>query len=407
MKKWIFVLIILVGVGAWAYPKWRQWKPSGATADAALNGGRPTTALVETRNIRFSVSAAGDIGPAEQVSVRPEVNGKIAVLAVDIGDTVKMGDTLFSLDDRDLQIEKESQEKEIERAKLQLEQAERNYSRSKELFAEKLISQELFEDTKTQFDLSKNGLARAEKTLDLVNDRLRKTKIIAPFDCTVLTRPVSVGQAVSGSGGFNSGTEVLTIANLEEMIINAHINQADVTRLRASQEVEVQVEAVPGLKVTGTVERIAPQATIRNNIKGFAVRILLKNVDQRIRPGMTANIQIPVASAENVLAIPLSAVFTEPNKDTQKTERYVYVKSGENYERRPVQIGVSDFFHAEVQQGLRVGETVSLEKPPESKVLPASKESGKAQMSTSRPGRTDSQAANNPHSFATCLAGLS
>lgn len=407
MKKWILVLIILVGAAAWAYPKWRQWKPSGTSADDALSGGRPTTALVETRNIRFSVSAAGDIGPAEQVSVRPEVNGKIAVLAVDIGDTVKMGETLFSLDDRDLQIEKESQEKEIERAKLQLDQAERNYTRSKELFAEKLISQELFEDTKTQFDLSKNGLARAEKTLDLVNDRLRKTKIIAPFDCTVLTRPVSVGQAVSGSGGFNSGTEVLTIANLEEMIINAHINQADVTRLRANQEVEVQVEAVPGLKVTGMVERIAPQATIRNNIKGFAVRILLKNVDQRIRPGMTANIQIPVASAENVLAIPLSAVFTEPNKDTQKTERYVYVKSGENYERRPVQIGVSDFFHAEVQQGLRAGETVSLEKPPESKVLPLQKESSKAQMSTSSPGRTGSQAGNSPDPFVTRLAGLS
>ena len=361
MKKWIALILVLVG-GGWGVQKWRSTAPKDTPGGVT---GRPTTALVEPRDIRFAVNAAGDIGPAEQVSVRPEVNGKIAELPVDIGDIVKEGQLLFTLDDRDLQIEKQSQEKEIERTNLQLEQAERNYKRSQELFDEKLISLELFEDTKTQFDLAKNALARAEKSLDLVNDRLRKTRIVAPFDCTVLTRPVSKGQAVSGSGGFNSGTEVLTIANLNEMVINAHINQADVTRLKVNQEVEVAVEAVPGLKAIGKVERIAPQATIKNNIKGFAARILLKDVDQRVRPGMTANIEIPVASSDNVLAVPLAAVFTEPNPDTQQTERFVYVKKDEGYERRPVRIGVSDFFYAEVQSGLSSGEVVLLEQPKE------------------------------------------
>ena len=92
----------------------------------------------------------------------------------------------------------------------------------------------------------------------------------------------------------------------------------------------------------GKVERIAPQATIKNNIKGFAVRILLKDVDQRVRPGMTANVKIPVAQADNVLAAPLAAVFKEKNPDTGRTERYVLVKKDDVYERRPVQIGVSD-----------------------------------------------------------------
>jgi len=91
---------------------------------------------------------------------------------------------------------------------------------------------------------------------------------------------VSIGQAVSGSGGFNSGTEVLTIADLHNLIINAHINQADISRLHQDQQVEVAVEAVPGLVVMGRIERIAPQATIRNNIKGFAVRIFLKDADK-------------------------------------------------------------------------------------------------------------------------------
>ncbi len=364
MKKLfiIFVAVAVVAGGGW----W--WKNRQTAGPNSGKPARQTSAKAESRDINFSINAAGEIGPADQVSVRPEVNGRILQLPVDIGDAVKKGALLFQLDDRDLQIEKESQQKEIERAKLEIEQAERNYLRSQALFDELLISKELFEDTKTRYELAKNSLGRSEKSMELVEDRLRKTRIEAPFDCTVLTRPVSVGQAVSGSGGFNSGTEVLTIANLTDMIINAHINQADVARLSQDQEVDVQVEAVAGLKMTGKVERIAPQATIKNNIKGFAVRILLQNVDARVRPGMTANIQIPVAAADNVVAVPLAAIFTERNPNTQQTERFVYVAHNQRFERRPVQIGVSDYFFAEVQKGLSPGEEVSLEQPPKEKI---------------------------------------
>src|SRR5213594_1380820 len=359
MKKWIILAVVLAG-GAWGFQKWRTSLPgtSSSASDA-----RPSTAAVETRDIHFAVSAAGEIGPADQVSVRPEINGKILTLSVDIGDRIKKDSVLFTLDDQDLQTERSSKLIEIEAAKLQSEKAKRDYERSKQLYADKLISQELFEDTRTQYELARNALERTEKALHLIEYQLTKTKILAPFDCTVLTRPVSVGQAVSGSGGFNSGTEVLTIANLSEMVINAHINQADVTRLKIHQQVEVQVEAVSGLKVAGTVERIAPQATIKNNIKGFAARILLRDVDPRVRPGMTSNVQIPVASADGVVAVPLAAVFTETNPETGQTERYVYLKKEDGFERRPVQIGVSDYFYAEVQQGLSPGHTVATELP--------------------------------------------
>jgi HlyD family secretion protein len=361
MKKWIVILIIVVAGGFWLY---KQRAAGSSKTDTASAEQRPKTAVVEERDINFSVPAAGEISPAEQVSVKPEINGRIEQLPVDIGDEVKRGQLLFSLDDKELRNEKASRETEIARAKLQLDQAERNFRRAGELAEENLISRELYENSRTEYELAKNTLERSQRDLAIVEERLTKTKILAPFDCTILTRPVSVGQAVSGSGGFNSGTEVLTIADLNNLVINAHINQADITRLRQDQEVDVAVEAVAGLNVVGRVERIAPQATIRNNIKGFAVRILLKDVDKRIRPGMTANIKIPVASAENVVAVPLAAVFSERDPQTYKTERYVYVKTGEeNYERRPVTIGVADFFYAEVQEGLKPGEIISLEPP--------------------------------------------
>lgn len=353
MTRLITILIIVAGLGYGGYFAWQKWQ---SQQQLGQKSDRPKTAPVETRDIHFYVSAAGEIGPAEQVSVRPEINGRIETLPVDIGDHVKKRSVLFTLDDKDLQIERTQRLTEIEGAKLQVAKAKRNYERSKQLFAEKLISQELYEDTKTEFDLAENSLQKAEKALTLLEESLTKTKIVAPFDCTILTRPVSVGQAVSGSGGFNSGTEVLTIANLKDMIINAHINQADVTRLTVNQEVEIQIDSVPGLRLVGVIDRVAPQATIKNGIKGFAARIALKDVDPRVRPGMTANVSIPVASAENVLAVPLAAVFTEQDG------RYVYVqKSDGSFERRPVQIGVSDFFFAEVQKGLSGGEVIAIE----------------------------------------------
>lgn len=358
MKTFLSVLLTaaVMGGGGWYF--WQKQKSSGAENTDST---RATSALIETRDIRFAVSAAGDIGPADQVSVRPEVNGKLDELTVDVGDAIKKGTLLFQLDDKDLQIEKGSKEKSVERAKLELDQAQRDYARAVQLFTGKLISQELFEDAKTKSELAKNALESRQKDLELTVDRLRKTRVTAPFDCTVLTRPVSVGQAVSGSGGFNSGTEVLTIANLDDLIISAHINQADISRLQVEQEVTVTLEAIPGLTITGKVERIQPQSTIKNNIRGYPVRILLKSVDKKVRPGMTANISIPVASAQNVVAAPLAAIFTETNPETRAMERYVFIKRGDEWERQPVEIGVSDYFYVEVTKGIEPGMEVALE----------------------------------------------
>jgi HlyD family secretion protein len=361
MKK-VLVLLIIAALGCGGFYGWQRWQKAKL---AAAGPDRLTTAIAELRNISFAVNAAGEISPAEQVSVRPEINGKIELLPVDVGDIVKKGDLLFKLDDKELQQQRASNLTDIERAKLELQKAERDYKRAQELLGEKLISQELYDNTKTSFELAKVSVDRSQRDMAILEERLTKTEVRAPFDCTVLTRPVSMGQAVSGSGGFNSGTEVLTIADLNSMIINAQVNQADVPRLRVNQTVEVAVEAVAGLKVTGEVERISPQATIKNNIKGYPARILLKNVDPRVRPGMTANVKIPVASAANVTSVPLGAVFTERNPDTQEMERYVYVQQDDKFDRRNVKVGISDFFFAEIQEGLTAGTVVALEIPKE------------------------------------------
>lgn len=378
MKKMIprvLVLAVLGGGGYWAAQKYPDklafWKSD--EAKAVRKSDQSTTAVVGTRDIHFAVTAAGDIGPLDAVSVRPEVGGLISKLTLDIGDKVKKGDALIELDDKDLQTEKTSRKTEIagarlavETQKLQLEKSKLNFDRAQELFESKLVAQEAYDNARIEHDLTKNSLdialnrlETAQTALQQVEDKLLKTVIRAPFDCTILTRAVSVGQAVSGSSGFNSGTEVFTVANLADMIITAHINQADVTRLKVGQAVTVEVEAVSGLKLVGNVDRIAPQATFRNGIKGFSTRIILKNAEDAVRPGMTANLSIPLVSAGNVLAVPLGAVFND------QADRFVYVKTGDGrFERQSIEVGVADYDFAEVTKGLNGGEVISLIAPP-------------------------------------------
>ena len=140
-------------------------------------------------------------------------------------------------------------------------------------------------------------------------------------------------------------------------------------------------------KDEGTVRQVRNSPTTTSGVVTYDAVIDVDNQDHALRPGMTANIQIPVASADNVVAVPLAAVFTETSPETGQTEHYVLAKMEDGFERRPVRIGVSDYFYAEVQSGLSPGEIVATELPEAEKsrtvknplvMLPGGAESGGA-----------------------------
>src|SRR3989440_11753239 len=127
--KLLISIIVVLGIGAGGFYWWKKYPIADLTDHMAS---RATTASVEARNIFFAVNAAGDIGPADQVSVRPEVDGRIAELPVDIGDKVKKDALLCRLDDRNLQIQRASRLQEIDGARLALQKASRNFARNKQ-----------------------------------------------------------------------------------------------------------------------------------------------------------------------------------------------------------------------------------------------------------------------------------
>ena len=360
--KNIIILILVLAVGYFGYTSFTE-NQNESNSNLIKLKNRETTHIIETRDINFSVTVAGEISPAEKVSVRPEVHGKIAELPVDISDQVAAGDLLFRLDDKDLKIEIDTRKKQIDSANLQLEQSKNEFERSKKLFNDGLISEEAFQNIKTRYEVSQISRDRAQNDFDLAEEKLSKTSIRAPFDCTVLSRPVSIGQAVSGTGGQSSGTEVMEIADLKNLIILSHVNQADVSRMGKNQKVKIEIEAVADLVIDGIVERIAPQATIKSGIKGFSTRIKLQNTDESIIPGMTATINIPVANSKDVVATKLASIFTERNELEQRTETYAYIKKDEKYAKQMVEVGVNDLNFVEVLKGLNQGDEVALEKP--------------------------------------------
>jgi RND family efflux transporter MFP subunit len=206
-------------------------------------------------------------------------------------------------------------------------------------------------------------LERSQKRLQTVNDKLEKTKVLSPMSGVVLELPVVQGQVVVGAASVNSGTLLMKVADLKRLLISTHVNQVDVARLKAGMPIRFTVDSLPGKEMEGRIDNIAPTATIVKNIKGFTVEMLIENPDPALRPGMTADLVIPIEKAEDVLSVPLAAVFSEPDGSkicfVEKTDP----DGTTTAEKRPVKIGLSDTDHVQILSGLQENEPILLVRP--------------------------------------------
>ena len=357
MKKLLLLLIIaaLGGGGLYAYK--REWFGAPPKTPGQLGPSAPL-ASAEVRDIEFSIQVSGDVQPATQLDVKPEVGGRLKKLHVLPGAKVKAGMLLVEIDDRDILSELQSAVTEIEGAQLSVDKMVRNQARAKDLFVQKLISQEAFDNLTSELAIARNSLLKAERRKQLVEDKLSKTKVIAPGDGTVLTVPVVEGQVVISAASVNSGTTLMTIANLSKLIVDTHVNQVDVAKLLLKQEVQLSAESIRDESLRAVITFIAPVATVKNAVKGFTVQAVIETPSERLRPGMTVQMTVPVANAESVIAVPVAAVFKG-----EGNSRVVYVRDGDRTERRSVKIGVTNTEHAQILQGLKEGEQILLTEP--------------------------------------------
>lgn len=315
-------------------------------------------ATAERRDIESNLLLTGEVTPAFQVEVKSEVGGKVKEIHVETGQFVRKGESLVTIDDTDLLTEKTAARTDIEGAQLAVEKNRGNYQRAKALYDQKLISKEVFANLESDLKISENTLEKARSRLQTVEDRLAKTRIVAPADGTVLDMKIIEGQVVVAAASVNSGTVLMIFADLSRLLIESHVNQVDAPRLSVGQKVEVNMTDSNEKPIHATIEFIAPMASVKNNIKGFEVQAVVDVSDERLKPGMSVSMNVPVARASRVVSVPVTAVFQE-NK-----HNVVYVRKGALTEKRSVVIGLSDMSFAEVKSGVDEGEQILLVAPP-------------------------------------------
>ncbi len=330
-----------------------------ASVSPALAPGAPATARAERRDLAFAIEVTGDVTPAAQVEIKPEVSGRIVALHVKAGEQVRKGDVLVELDPRDLLTDQAAARVDIERARLTVAREQADFGRGEGLYKGKLASQETFDNVSNDLALAKNALIKTERALQSVEDKLSKLRVLSPTDGTVLTLPVVEGQVVTAAASVNSGTPLMTVADLSRLIVVTNVNQVDVAKVAVNQRVRLSMEALREPPMNATVYFIAPLATVKNNIKGFQVEANIEDPSPRLRPGMTVNLLIPIERARDAVSVPIAAVFN----DGEGRNKVVYVKRGDETAKRSVKVGVTTFTHAQITEGLQEGEEVSLVPP--------------------------------------------
>ncbi len=299
------------------------------------------TEKVTRRNLIELVVANGKIQPVTQVVISPEVAGEIVALPVKEGDPVKKGDLLVQIKPDNYEASRNSAEANyksslasIDLAQAELEKAETEYKRNQNLFQNKLVSDSVFLDFKTAYEVARlqhqNAIHQADQAkfgLDKAKDDLSKTTIQSPIDGIVVRLKSQLGERVLGTS-FNMGTEIMTVADLNEMEARMDIGEMDVVLMQPGQKARLEVDAFKDRKFNGTVTQVAnsskstalgSSSSSSQEATKFEVRIRL-NEKEDFRPGMSVNAEIETRYRTNVLTVPMASVTARPpqKKDNGK-----------------------------------------------------------------------------------------
>lgn len=299
-RKLIFIgAIVIVVVGA-AY----LWSRNGSDKVSYR------TEKIDRGDIVVNISATGTLNAVTTVLVGSQVSGTISKIYVDYNSQVREGELLAQIDPTFLQATVSEQSANVDRARAQVNEAARNFERTKQLFEKSLISQADLDAAITLRETAEASLKQAEASLERAKVNLRYATIKSPIDGVVISRDVDVGQTVAAS---LSAPTLFTIANdLSRMQVEASIDEADIGNVKEGQKVVFRVDSYPEEEFTGVVSQIRLAPVVSQNVVTYNVIIDVSNSELKLMPGMTANVVIEVARRDDVLRAPLQAIRFVP-----------------------------------------------------------------------------------------------
>lgn len=293
---------------------------------------------VKTRDLIETVSASGRIQPQTKVDITSEVNGEIIGLFVREGDTVQAGQLLVVLDtvqlrsnvDQALYAVNEINAR-LSGAKTALDEAEEEYERQKRLFENDLTSETMYKNAqyayhkaKSTYEATVAQAQRAQAEYEKQLDNLRKAKITAPMTGVVTFLDCEVGEIAAAQTAFTQGRTLMTISNLNVFEVEVEVDETEITKVELGQEADIEVDAFPDTTFKGEVVEIGNTAIVtglgsQDQSINFKVKVIFKDPNVKIRPGMSATVDITTAQRDDVLSIPYSAVVMRSiNPDSLK-----------------------------------------------------------------------------------------
>ncbi|NIM51485.1 MAG: efflux RND transporter periplasmic adaptor subunit [Gemmatimonadales bacterium] len=316
--------------------------------------------------IRVTIEETGVVEPERQITVKSPISGVVRRLHIRAGDSVRAGQLMATIVPDIAQANALAQlRSEISGAEISVGNLRREYERAKELRARSLISESDVEASRVAAEQAENQLRAAQERLRLIEesgvqatDVTQSARIVAPSAGVVIMRGVEEGETVvGGTSTFGGGTELFTIADLSTLLILAAINEVDIGKVKAGDTVAITVDAFPGDTASGVVRLVPPAARQQERIRVFDVEIEVRSGADILRPGMTANVQIAGPTRENVVRVPVEAVFFSEGQPI------VYRLENGNPQRTPVTLGLSDLSYVEILDGVAEGDSVALDDP--------------------------------------------
>lgn len=384
-------------------------KPTMVTLDKAF-----------VKTITHVVTATGKVQPETEVKISPEVAGELIEIAVKEGESVKKGALLVRIKPDFYKAQLEQQDASLASARAtsvlsqaRLSKAEQDFKQANDLFEKKLISDAEFLVARTNldvaradFDSSLAQIRRTEGSVDQSRDQLAKTTMYSPIEGSISSLTSEVGERVVGTNQF-AGTEIMRIANLDSMEVRVKVNENDIVNVKVGDRVIVTVDAFPGRRFEGKVREISSSAlsagatgnsaaalaaSASDEVTNFLVKISITEADDRLRPGMSATVDIETETVANVVAVPIQSVTVraesgksteelqkerakeakersgndldlvterdEARRSLERLQRVVFVKTGDKVVMRKVETGIADNTHIEVKDGVKAGEEV-------------------------------------------------
>lgn len=353
-KFFVAALVLLIFIGTFVF-LWIKSRPQPISYEEF----QPTV-----NDIRKTTVVTGKIEPRNEVNVKPQISGIIAEIYKEAGQMVTVGEVIARIKVIPDESQLSAAQARVRLANINVRQAQVDYKRVKTLFDKGLIAGSEYDQKRQAYQQAQEEVRSAKNNLEVVRDGVASenastssTMIRSTISGLVLDVPVKVGNTVILSNTFNDGTTIATVANMNDLIFRGNVDETDVGQLVTGMPMKITIGALQNETLEASLEYISPKAVENNGANQFEIKAAVHvGGGHKIRSGYSANAEIVLAQANQVLTVPESAIVFEGNN----TFVYVVKTSGKEktYEKRKVTTGLSDGIRIQIKSGLTKNEYV-------------------------------------------------